>query len=602
MKKKLSDHVIGLLQSLGVETVFCVAGGPTAHLMESVRISGLECVHLYHEQACAMAADAYARIKKKPALVLVTNGPGSSNTLTGVLAAYQDSIPMIVISGQVPRRQTIARSGRLLRQYGVQEAEIIGIVKNMTKYAVQVTEPAVIDFEMRKAFDEATCGRMGPTWVEIPLDVQAEWVESNQPAPEPSEHSDPAEQHLSLAKAYDVIDEALTKSKRPLIVAGSGIHLSNSESVFLELVQKLNTPVVSTWSASDLFAHDDVHYVGNFGLLGERAANLAIQNADLLLILGSRLSIPSVGYATELFSPGSKKIMVDIDPDEIEKVSLSIDIPVVADLKEFIAGLLLRREHGARLDFARWIKTLSTWKQRFSVFSEPHHRPEGKLNSYDFIEALSTKLKPKDVVVTDMGTSFTCTMQAMRNTSRNRLLTSSACCPMGFGLPGAIGAYFADKSNRVFCIAGDGGFQMNLQELQAVVHYRIPVKIFILNSNGYLAISIMQDNLFDGKHFGSTPESGVSAPEFSKIATAYGIPSVKISTLQALKDLLLNDSLNCDGPLLCEIEMPNNQLMIPRVQSTKDKEGKFVSGGIDKMFPYLSEAQWSEIASELHQI
>lgn len=247
-------------------------------------------------------------------------------------------------------------------------------------------------------------------------------------------------------------------------------------------------------------------------------------------------------------------------------------------------------------------KTLTTWKQRFNVFAETHYRPSERLNSYDFIEALSTELKPKDVVVTDMGTSFTCTMQALRNIGSNRLLTSSALCPMGFGLPGAIGAYFADKSNRIFCIAGDGGFQMNLQELQAVVHYRIPIKIFILNSNGYLAISIMQDNLFEGKHFGSTPDSGVSAPDFSKIATAYGVHSTKIFTLQALKDFVLDDSLNCDGPFLCEVEIPNDQLMIPRVQSSKDKDGKIVSGGIDKMFPHLNEAQWSEIASDLRQV
>lgn len=303
-----------------------------------------------------MAADAYARIKKKPALVLVTNGPGATNTLTGVLAAYQDSIPMIVISGQVPRRQTIARSGKPLRQYGVQEAEIIGIVKSMTKYAVQVTDPSTIELEVSKAFAEASSGRMGPVWLEIPLDVQAEWLESSWPPPEPPKQTEPAEKQPALAAAFDEIHDALTRSMRPLIVAGSGIHLSNSESVFLALVQKLDIPVVSTWSASDLFAHDDAHFVGNFGLLGTRAANLAIQNADLLLILGSRLSIPNVGYATELFAPQAKKIMVDIDSDEIEKVSLAIDIPIVADLNEFITGLLKRQERGVSLDIFSWKK------------------------------------------------------------------------------------------------------------------------------------------------------------------------------------------------------------------------------------------------------
>jgi acetolactate synthase I/II/III large subunit len=403
------------------------------------------------------------------------------------------------------------------------------------------------------------------------------------------------------ADYYQQALEALSRAKRPLIVAGAGIHLANCEEAFSDLVQKAQIPVVSTWNASDLFAHDSPLYVGNFGLLGERAANLAIQNADVILVLGSRLSIPSIGYATDLFAPAATKIMVDIDPDEIGKVSLSIDIPLVADLRDIVPKLacdIAKKPPHAQ----RWQSTLSTWKARFNVFDEPHQRAEGKVNSYDFMAALSESLASNDVVVTDMGTSFTCTMQALRNNGKNRLFTSSACCPMGFGLPGSIGAYFANKKNRVICIAGDGGFQMNLQELQAVVHHKIPLKIFILNSSGYLAISIMQDNLFGGKRFGSTPESGVSAPEFHKLATAYGIPSVKVTSLESLKSLALDCAFSNDDPLLCEIHMPNTQLMIPRVQSTKDADGKIVSGGIDKMFPYLSQTQWDQVERDLSEI
>jgi acetolactate synthase-1/2/3 large subunit len=628
LKIKASDYLLQLLKEFGIETVFCVTGGAAAHLMESVRASGIECVHHSHEQACAMAADAYARIKKKPAVVLVTNGPGSSNTITGVLGAYQDSIPMIVISGQVPRRQTIAKSGKhlrqfgeqeaeiignvqsrqtiaksgkRLRQFGVQEAEIIGIVHSMTKFAVQITSANQLRDQVVKACHEATSGRMGPVWLDIPLDVQAELLDSESLLP--YEHEDGHSDVDSVVDyRFDDVAKAINMAQRPLVVAGAGIHLSDCEHEFKKLILSLKIPVVCTWSATDLFDYEDELYVGNFGLLGERAANLAIQNADLLIVLGSRMSIPNVGYATELFSPKSKKIMVDIDRDEIEKNSLSIDVPIIADVRKFVIGFTDYAAQINKASFQKWGDTLNVWKKRFVVFAEPHHRVEGRVNSYDFIGLLSKKLARNDVVVTDMGTSFTCTMQSLRNNGSNRLMTSSACCSMGFGLPGAIGAYYANKENRIICIAGDGGFQMNIQELQTVFHNRIPLKIFVLNSNGYLAISLMQDNLFDGKHFGSTPDSGVSAPNFARVAEAYGIPARKIESLQDLESGVMDEILLSEGPFLCEIMIPSDQLMIPRVQSKRDSEGRIVSGSIDSMFPYLPASAIQQIEEELNQV
>ena len=596
MKIKASDYLFQMLHARGVETVFCVTGGASAHLMESARQSGLECIHCYHEQACAMAADAYARIKKKPAVVLVTNGPGASNTLTGVLGAYQDSIPMIVVSGQVPRAQTIAQSGRPLRQYGVQEADIIKVAAPITKYATTITDPSQFVAIANEAYACATSGRMGPAWLEIPLDVQAEQIEVD----------DVAAPVAAALPAYDHrladIGAALAKARRPVIIAGAGIHLANCESAFLDLVRQLGIPVASTWNASDLFDHADPLFAGNFGLLGERAANYAVQHADLLLILGSRMSIPNVGYATALFSAGSTKIMVDIDPDEIHKKSLTIDIPVVAELAGFVAAFAAASAGADPQAYARWNAVVGGWKQRFNVFEEAHRRSDTAVNSYDFMQQLSGQLAPGDVVVTDMGTSFTCTMQSLRNTGSNRLFTSSACCSMGFGLPGAIGASFADRSACVICMAGDGGFQMNLQELQTLAHHRLPVKIFILNSHGYLAISLMQDNLFDGKHFGSTPASGVSAPHFADIARAYGLASFRIDSPDALTPERLHEIMATDGPVLCEVMIPPNQLMIPRVQSLRGADGKIVSGSIDQMFPYLPDEVTAQVLEEVNSV
>ncbi len=593
MKTKVSDYLFAMLKARGVETVFCVTGGASAHLMESARLSGIQTVHCYHEQACAMAADAYARIKRKPAIVLVTNGPGASNTITGVLGAYQDSLPMIVISGQVPRAQTIAQSGRSLRQFGVQEADITKVAAPITKYCTTVTDPSHFVTIADEAWTAATTGRMGPAWLEIPLDVQAEMIDVG--IPEPVKYVDVQEDY----RINEVL-AALASARRPIIIAGAGIHLANCENAFLAVVRQLGIPVASTWNASDLFDYRDPLFAGNFGLLGERAANFAVQHADLLLILGSRMSIPNVGYATNLFSPGSTKIMVDIDPNEIAKRSLSIDIAVTADLRRFVPALSSSaRGTGG---YPRWTAVVNGWKSRFNLFEESHRRSDTAVNSYDFMKGLSEHLQAGDVVVTDMGTSFTCTMQSLRNTGANRLFTSSACCAMGFGLPGAIGASFADRSRRVICLAGDGGFQMNIQELQTVAHHGLPIKIFILNSNGYLAISLMQDNLFGGQYFGSNPQSGVSAPDFARIARAYGITSHKIDSPDKFTRESMASIMASEGPVLTEVMIPPNQLMIPRVQSIRGEDGKIVSGSIDIMFPHLPESVMAQVLSEVASV
>jgi acetolactate synthase-1/2/3 large subunit len=573
---KVSDYIFDFLKSKGVDTIFSVSGGAAAHLLNSVAERDFKYVCNYHEQASAMAAEGYARIANKPACVLVTNGPGSTNTLTGVVGAYQDSIPMIIISGQVPLNQSLGSLKDIkLRQLGVQECDIISMVKPITKYAIQITDANNVISCLEKAYNEATTGRKGPVWLDIPLDVQSAQI---------------------YPKKFDMdsIISAILVSKSPLIITGNGIHLSNSEDEFKKIKDKLQIPVISTWISKDLMAHDDALFVGNFGLLGERAANFAVQNADLLLILGSRLSIPNIGYQSELFSPNSIKIMIDIDENELKKPTIKIDYPVNTDLKIFLSELVNKLEKIEIPKWNDWITKVQLWKKKYPVFQPNYKSNTEKINSFYFMEILSSKLKDNDIIVTDMGTSYTCTMQSLQMNGKSRLFTSSACCAMGFGLPGAIGAYFADTSKNIILIVGDGGLQMNIQELQTIIHHKIPIKIFLLNNNGYLAISLMQENLFKGKYIGCNKDSGVSNPDFTKLAEAYGFKVYKFNDNTEL-EANIDKALNVDGPMLCEIMMIENQLLIPRVQSSKDSSGKIISNSLENMFPYIDEEEMKSI-------
>lgn len=576
MQIKVSDYIIKYLEARGIDTCFCIAGGAAAHLMESLRTSNIKVYHNYNEQACAMAAEGYARVSKKPALVMVTNGPGSTNTLTGVLGAWQDSIPMIVISGQVPRNQTIGFQRVPLRQVGVQECDIISMVSHCTNYAEQLSDPFALRDTLDYAWKRATEKRMGPVWLDVPIDLQAEMV--NLDSFVFKEPTKPTKANID-SSLRDIIKNA----KRPLIVAGNGIHLANAEREFHNLVNNLSIPVICTWNATDLFNYYNSLYIGNFGILGERAANFAVQQSDLLIILGTRLSIPCIGYNTKNFSPNSIKIMVDIDDSEMEKSTVSIDHKIRGDLKEVIPQL----EFG-KVDCNDWCDKLYNWKMKYSVYDEPHTRDKDHVNSFDLMQELGQCLDQNDILVTDMGTSFTCTMQSLRSNGSNRLFTSSALCSMGFGLPGSIGAQIGKRSHRTICIVGDGGIQMNIQELQTIAHHKLPIKIILLNNDGMLAISLMQDNLFNKNRFGADSDSGVSNPNFIALANAYGIPAYHLSDMTQVKEKL-HRLLDIEGPILIEVNMVRNQLLIPRVQSKRDATGKIVSGSLETMFPFIKD-------------
>ena len=567
---KVSDYIIEYFQNKGVTTAFSISGGACAHLLESIRTSKINTIFNYHEQACAMAADGYARLSKTPAIVLVTNGPGSTNTLTGIVGAWQDSIPMIIISGQVTRNHTMYNETANVRQIGVQEADITSMVTKYTKYCKQIHNVNDVPIILNHAWKALSSGRMGPIWLDVPLDVQSSNLTT-------TIHD--SVESIVIESSYDInkVYTTLVNASRPLIIIGNGIHLSNTEDSFKNFINRMKIPVISTWNASDVLSYDNQFYIGNFGILGERVANISVQEADVILILGSRLSIPCIGYNVSAFAPSALKIMVDIDDAELNKNTLRIDIKCKDDLNSFFNKMADMHIHS---DISDWINKLITLKTSLSVFKESHTRHPDAINSYDLIEELGKCITSDDCIVTDMGTSFTCTMQALRNNG-NRLFTSSALSSMGFGLPGSIGALVSGIPNRVICISGDGGFQMNIQELQTIVAYNLPIKMIILNNGGYLAISLMQDNLFNHR-FGAD----IPSPNFCNIASAYGIPSIQLKRHDDINKL--KDALNLKGPILIEINMIKDQLLIPRVMSYRDKvTGEIKSGKLECMFPPL---------------
>jgi len=589
---KLSDYIFSFIAQLGVKEVFAVSGGAAMHLVDSLGINeNLKYIATHHEQAAAMAAEAYSRISGKPGVALVTSGPGGTNTITGAYGAWIDSIPTIFISGQVTSDTLIGDTG--LRQFGIQEANITELVQPITKYAVTVTDATQIKYHLQKALYLATTGRPGPVWLDIPLDIQGKLINSSvlDPfIPEDIGHVDA--KHLLKLQVAECI-ELIRKAKRPVLISGYGIRLAAGEKEFIKLVERLKISVVSSWTTSDLIPTHHELYVGRSGIMGDRAGNFAVQNADLLLIIGSRMSIPQVGYNYKTFAREAKKIMVDIDDVELKKPSLKPDLPVKADARKFITEMLYKLEEDKiTLDTSKWIKRCQHWKTKYPVALPEYKAIKDGVNSFYFIDILSEKLGNDAVVVTDMGTSFTCTMQAFKTKAGQRLFTSSGHASMGFGLPGAIGACFANSRKKTICISGDGGLQMNIQELQTLVHYKLPVILFVLNNKGYLTIKLMQQNHF-GRYIGSDPGSGVSCPDIIKVANAYGIKTERISNHDELHDKIDN-VLAQDVPFVCEIIMPEDQPLIPRVSSLKKPDGTIVSKPLEDLYPFLNREEFME--------
>ncbi len=571
-----------------------VTGGGAMHLDDSIsRCERLEYVCNHHEQASAIAAEGYARINGNLGVAVVTGGPGGTNALTGVLGAWLDSIPTLFISGQVKYDNTAASTGLPLRQFGDQEANIVEIVRPITKYAVMVKDLNTIRYHFDRAVYLARSGRPGPVWIDIPLDVQAARIdEETLPAYEPAEDQVLFDRD-TIAKQVGETLQRIRQSQRPVFLAGNGIRLAAAAKLFREVIELLNIPVQTAIGAHDLIPSDHRLFFGRPSITGDRSSNFILQNADLLLSVGARLWIRQVGHAYRAFARAAYKIVIDVDPYELKKPSIRPDLAAHCDARLWLEEMVRQLAGRAFAPPSSWLEWCAERRRRYPSVLPEYRRQAAYVNSYHFIDVLSDLLAPDDIIVLADGTANTCTMQAIRLKNGQRMFTNSGCAAMGYDLPAAIGACFASGKKRVICIAGDGSIQLNIQELQTIVHHRLPIKIFVLSNDGYLSIRATQDSYFSGHYVGSDPKSGVSLPDIVKVAHAYGLATERISQHCCLEQKIKH-VLDTPGAVVCDIRMDPRQTLYPKVASEQRPNGRLVSKPLEDMFPFLERAEFRD--------
>lgn len=607
---KVSNFIFHhLVEKHGIEHCFLVTGGGAMHLNDAIgHTPGLTYICNHHEQASAIAAEGYYRTCGKLCVTNVTTGPGGTNAITGVLGQYLDSIPALYISGQI-KTSTYKHSypDIPLRQLGDQEADIVSIVSPITKYAKTIYNPLDIKYEVDKAIAIALDGRPGPVWLDIPLDVQAAVVdETRMKEFDPSEIEDPVNHELVDQQICRLM-EKIKAAKAPVIYVGNGVRLAKREKQFIILAERLGIPVVTAISGSDIIWHDHPLCFGKPGICGDRIGNIMVQNSDLLIILGTRLSIRQTSYAYDLLAPDAYKVMVDIDRAEMHKPTLSIDMPVHANLSEFIDKMLAATGKFEKPDaFGKFVAWGRAVEAKLPTLFDDNPDNEGYTNSYKFADELFKQLHDGDVVVTGNGTAYTCTYQAMQVNEGVRVFANQGCAAMGYDLPAAIGAVVSHeagengiKGGKTVLVTGDGSLQMNIQELQTLITYKMPLKLFVLENEGYLAIKTTQKSFFKGEFTGSNPASGVICPELSKIAAAYGIPYLSVSENgEALREAIAR-TLASEGPMICEVHMHPEQTLYPKSASFMDpKTGKMSSAPLQKMAPFMNDSLQEECVYE----
>lgn len=583
MRVRVADYIAEFLIQKGITQIFSVVGGGSMHLNDAFGHNpNLTCLYNHHEQASAMAAEAYARVHNRMAVACVTSGPGAINALTGVVGAYQDSIPMLVFSGQAKRALTLRRIGLPLRTVGGQEVDIVSAVRqNLVKFAEMVMEPEKIRYYLEKAYTLAVSGRPGPCWLDIPLDVQGAYVETEELTGYHAQESVPKVTEEIILKILSCLKEA----KRPIIYAGNGIRLAGGFETFHQLVTALRVPVVTCWNSIDMIATDSPYYCGRGGNMGDRAGNFAVQNSDFLLCIGTRLSIYQVGWDVKTWAREARTVVVDIDPHELQKPTIRVDIPVCADAKEFMEQMLEKNPMPSVA--TDWLKQCQHWKERYPVVQKRQYEEVGCCNVYAFIDTLSRRLPTHAVTVVANGSASVVGSQTYYVKETDRFLMNCALSSMGYGLPAAVGASLARGRGSVICVEGDGSIMMNLQELQTVVTNRLPIKIFIINNNGYQQVRLSQNNLFPNGLIGMGPDSGdLGFPRFEKIAEAFGIPYKKIHSNAELASNI-DEVLAYSGFVLCEVFVSTTQVFEPKSATKKMADGSFVSPPLEDMAPFL---------------
>lgn len=601
MKMRLADYVADFLVNHGVTDCFSVVGGGAMHLNDALgHKDGLKVTYNHHEQACAIAAEAYARLDNRIAAVCVTTGPGGTNALTGVVGGWLDSIPMMIISGQV-RYDTTARyalqfTETPLRAMGDQEYDIVKSVAPMTKYATMIEDPMDIRYALEKAWHLATTGRPGPVWIDIPVNFQGMYIETDE-----LRGYDPTEDDALLPPAVsqetiDEVIEKIRKAERPVFHAGYGIRLSGAYKQFREVAEKLGIPIVTYWNAVDLIEDENELYCGRAGNMGDRPGNWAIQNADLILAIGTRISIRQVGYNWKTWAREAEVIMVDIDQAELKKPTLHVEMPIWADAKDFLSKMnesltqpLPRKE--------KWLETCQKWKKEYPVVQPRQWEENGTTaNVYAFVHYLSSQLPENSLTAVSNGACCVVGNQTYVIQKGSRMANNSAIASMGYGLPAAIGTCIGGGVRDTICLEGDGSIMMNLQELQTILTNRLPIKIFLINNNGYHSIRITQTNLF-GQHtkVGIGPESSdLSFPDFEKIAKAFGYPYYSAHSNQEMKEVV-DKALQEDGPVFCEIFTDTSQVWEPKSSTKRLEDGTLVSPPLEDLAPFLPREELEEI-------
>lgn len=627
MKIKLSTYVSQFLVDHGITHAFTVTGGGAMHLNDSLgHQEGLTCVYNHHEQACAIAAESYARIHNKIAALCVTTGPGGTNAMTGVVGGYLDSIPMLVISGQV-RYDTTARStGLPLRAMGDQEFDITKSAAAMTKYCEMITDPKRIRYCLEKAFYIATTGRPGPCWIDIPLNIQGSYIETDELC-----GFDPEGYEENLAPAIkdedvDFIIEKIKASKRPVFYAGNGIRISGGFETFKNVAELLGIPVATCWDSIDAIYDEHPLYVGRGGIMGDRAGNFAVQNADLVFACGNRLSIRQVGYNWTTWAREAYVIVNDVDEAELKKPTLHVDMPVWGDAKELLEKLekkLLEMKASGKLsgsydepdgtkhteclfDGADWITRCQQWKEKYPVVLKRHYEDKNHTNVYAFIKELSSRLSEGQVTVVGNGSACVVGSHGYVIKKDQRFIINSAIASMGYDLPAAIGAAVAEHGDKalygrslkddtvkdIILVTGDGSIQMNIQELQTIIHHKMPIKIFVINNEGYHSIRQTQTNLFDKNFVGIGPQSGdLSFPDMSKLAPAYGYPYFSCDGNEYL-DEAITQTLSAEGPAICEIFVSKEQNFEPKSATKRLEDGTLVSPPLEDLAPFLDREEF----------
>jgi acetolactate synthase-1/2/3 large subunit len=586
-KIKLAKYVSDRLVEAGITDAFMLTGGGAMHLNHAIGTDPrIKTTFMHHEQALAMAGEAYYRLTNRLALVNVTSGPGGTNAITGVYGAFVDSMGMLIISGQVKIETTVRHTGLALRQYGDQELDIEELVRPITKYVTMVTDPQSIRYHLEKALYLATSGRPGPCWLDIPLDVQAAMIDPDTLAGfDPAEIDEPWRATDVDAAVREVLDR-LRKAERPVVFAGSGVRLSGQHEAFLKLVDKLGIPVVTSFNGRDNVWEEHPLYAGRPGTIGDRGGNMVTQSSDFLLVLGSRLNIRQISYNWATFARAAYKVWIDVDPLELQRPNVKPDLGIVADLKDFIPAMLAADYAGPTDQHRQWLDWALERKRKFPTVLDEYqnHQP---CHPYVAMKAIFDALDPDDVIVSANATACVVAFQAGELKEGQRHWSNSGSATMGYDLPAAVGICAAtDNQRRVIALAGDGSIMMNIQEMQTIAGNRLPVKIFLLNNSGYVSIFQTHRNFFNGVEVGGGPKSNVTFPDFGKVATAFGFEHFRAERHDQLAATIAS-ALAAPGPAVCEIILDENVPFAPKLGAKQHPDGRITSPALEDLSPFL---------------